>query len=272
MLIKPKYLLLMPLIWQQAKQVKKETIRLPEPTGKRQGVIPISNPVAPTKTNINTQNTTAYHLMIIGDSSAAGVGVKNQSDALASQLVINLTKQSKLRNNYHLLNWQLQATTGHNSFDVLTRLYALPTPAKPLNLMIVVVGVNDTTQMLSVTNWNSNLKEIIAIAKRKYHAKNIIFSAIPPVKNFPALPVPLNGLIADKATELDNAMAQVCDEYDSVYYVSFDIPFKPSVPHAKATKAIKGASNEYFASDGFHPSKLTYKVWAEQLANFITTL
>lgn len=269
-----KHLLFAPLIWQQGKRVKQNTLRLQEPRGDRHGIVPIHLPNGDLANQPSTQETTnkqakaSYRLMIIGDSSAAGVGVNTQEQALSGQLTQQLAQQAKFYNHYTHIDWQLHATTGHNSFDVLTRLYALPTPAKPLDLMIVVVGVNDTTQMMSLANWQANLKEIITVAQLKHKPKHIIFSAIPPVRHFPALPTPLNEFIANKATKLDDAMAKICEEHDRIHYVSFDFPFSSSALKSKNNKKV----HKYFASDGFHPSELTYKLWANQLASFITKL
>ena len=59
----------------QALLLRKHALRLPEATGARQGS---SGEGAPLR------------VLIIGDSSAAGVGVSTQHDALAGQLAIAL--------------------------------------------------------------------------------------------------------------------------------------------------------------------------------------
>lgn len=270
-----KHLLFAPLIWQQGKRVKQNTLRLHEPRGDRHGIVPIHLPNGDLANQPETQESTkeqakaSYRLMIVGDSSAAGVGVDTQIQGLSGQLTKQLAKQAKVYNHYTHIDWQLHATTGHNSFDLLRRLYVLHASPYPLDLMIVVVGVNDTTQMMSVANWQANLKEIITVAQLKHKPKHIIFSAIPPVRHLPALPTPLNEFIANKASKLDDVMEKICEEHDRIHYVSFDFPFSSSTLKSKNNKK---QIHKYFASDGFHPSELTYKLWANQLASFITKL
>lgn len=273
MITKPKHLLFAPLLWQQGKRVKRDTPSLPEPTGDRHGMVALSS----TNANNKQAEHNAYRLMIVGDSSAAGVGVDTQEQALAHQLVKNFKQQPHFCQNYTHIDWQLHATTGHTSFDVLRRLYVLAPSPKPIDLMIIVVGVNDTTSMLSLDNWKANIEEIITVAQLKHSPKNIIFSALPPIRHFPALPVPLNGLIGDKAEQLDTALAEICDDFNHIHYTSFSLPFDLAKRQFTFSSGKKANSNDahiakYFAIDGFHPSDLTYQYWAEQLTEVIIKL
>ncbi|PIE48025.1 MAG: hypothetical protein CSA42_00770 [Gammaproteobacteria bacterium] len=265
MITKPKHLLFAPLLWQQGKRVKKDTPSLPEPTGDRHGIVALSN------SNDKTDKHKVYRLMVVGDSSAAGVGVDTQDEALTQQLVANLTQQTDFCQNYTHIDWQLHATTGHTSFDVLRRLYVLTPSPKPIDLMVIIVGINDTTSMLSLKNWKTNIQEIITVAQLKHRPKSIIFSALPPIRYFPALPVPLNRLIGDKAEQLDSALAEICTDFNNVHYTSFNLPFDLTKRQFtfRANKQPDTNIAKYFAIDGFHPSGLTYQYWAKQLAEAI---
>ncbi len=118
--------------------------------------------------------------------------------------------------------------------------------------------MNDVTAMRPLHIWKSNLSEIVQIARHKFQPKQIIFTAIPPLEIFPALPYPLNGFISDKEKQLNHAMQAFCESLDNVNFANFNL--------------LIGESNQvqdYFAKDGFHPSALTYKLWAEQLAESV---
>lgn len=207
MILTAKHLVFAPLYWKQAKRIKRDTPSLPEAKGDRQGTRLIANAPSALPT---------YQLMIVGDSSAAGVGVLQQEQALMGQLVQQLANTETLAYQFSHIDWQLHATTGHTSFDVLRRFYTLPYSTQPVDTLVIVIGVNDVTKMQSLANWQHNLSEIIKIANHKFSPKNIVFTAIP--------------------------------------------------------AAASQQPSDYFAEDGFHPSALTYQLWAEFLAEFIHEL
>ena len=70
--------MLIPALLIQGYEVKKNTLRLPEPDGNRQGTIGAGNPLS---------------ILILGDSAAAGVGVQIQEDALLGLVLKQLKNQ-----------------------------------------------------------------------------------------------------------------------------------------------------------------------------------
>ena len=183
-----------PLYLIQARKLKQDTARLPEATGERVGVVTL-NPSSK-KPNLS--------LMMVGDSSACGVGVTHQDEALIGQVLVNLQTDAGLSQQFAGIDWQLHATTGHTSFDVLRRLYVLPKPSQPIDVMVIVV-VNDVTISIPMDVWQNNLSKILAIAHRKFGVKHLFFTALPPMALFPALPKPLNAFVCKKSDVYDDA-------------------------------------------------------------------
>src|SRR5882757_272104 len=93
-----------PVLLAQGRYVRRVTPRLPEPEGLRQG-IEGSGPL--------------LRLLILGDSSAAGVGVATQAEALSGRLVAALATTFRV-------SWKLVATSGLTSAEVLKLLEAEP--------------------------------------------------------------------------------------------------------------------------------------------------
>ncbi|WP_201586730.1 SGNH/GDSL hydrolase family protein [Psychrobacter jeotgali] len=257
-----KDVLLAPIYLYQGHKVKRDTVRLPEPEGERHGSVKLN------VTEAANDNLPTFQLMIVGDSSAAGVGSDTQTDALAGKLIPALQQQPAIDSSFAQLDWSLQATTGHTSFDILRRLYVLPTPNEAIDVMILSLGVNDTTANVATETWQQQLEEIIAVAKRKFKVKTLIFSSLPPMAKMPALPSPLNGFIGAKATKLDDILQQVCSEHDGVYYMAADFA-RMAEEHSNG-EPIDGTV--MFARDGFHPSSITYGYWALQLSDLIAQL
>ena len=271
-----KDMLLAPVYLYQGRKVKRDTVRLPEPIGDRFGHINLNSG----KDNkVTSQNLPTLRLMIVGDSAAAGVGSETQQHALSGYLIPALQQHHAIYSQFQALNWCLQATTGHTSFDILRRLYVLAQPSQPIDVMVVSVGVNDTTANVSTAKWQQQLADIITIAQRKFGVRQLIFCSLPPMTHMPALPAPLSHFIGAKAAKLDQVLQHVCTQHichqdKGVHYMAADFT-QMAVDHANAINAHPGAPLDkatMFASDGFHPSSITYRYWAEQLAELIGTL
>ncbi|WP_439276638.1 SGNH/GDSL hydrolase family protein, partial [Psychrobacter sp. 1U2] len=264
-----KDVLLAPIYLYQGHKVKRDTVRLPEPDGERHGHIQLGDSQLRDSAKMAVSKITrTLSLMIVGDSAAAGVGSLTQQEALAGKLIPALQQQPVINAHFDALNWELQATTGHTSFDILRRLYILPTPSQPVDIMVLSVGVNDTTSNVSTAKWQHQLEQIITIAQRKFGVQTLIFSSLPPMAQMPALPSPLNNFIGAKATKLDQVLQDVCAKYNDVHYMAANFTLMTE-KHANGTP-IDSAT--MFASDGFHPSSLTYGFWAQQLAELMGQL
>lgn len=256
--------LLAPIYLYQGRKIKRDTVRLPEPNGERHGQVQLNDAIE----SLKEAHKRTLNLMVVGDSAAAGVGSETQQEALVGNLIPVLTQQSAIQNQFDTLNWSLQATTGHTSFDILRRLYVLPAPSQPVDVMVLSVGVNDTTSKVSVDKWQQQIESIIAIAQRKFGVRELIFLSLPPMAQMPAIPAPLSNFVGAKASILDNTLQQVCAAHDSVTYMATDFP-RMIAEHSNGTPIdIK----VMFASDGFHPSSLMYGYWAQQLSELIIQL
>ncbi len=267
-----KDVLLAPIYLYQGRKVKRNTLRLPEPEGARCGRVSLGEAIDNTSDNISdniSDSQQTLSLMIVGDSAAAGVGSQTQQDALAGQLIPALQQQALANQafgkQFNELTWSLQATTGHTSFDILRRLYVLSKPSQPLNVMVISVGVNDTTAKVSTVQWQQQIEAIIAIAQRKFGVQQLIFARLPQMAQMPALPVPLNGYVGSKALVLDDILQQVCSDYNGVTYMATDFA-RMLDEHANGEPIDIAVM---FADDGFHPSSLMYGYWAQQLAELI---
>ena len=259
-----KDVFLAPVYLYQGHKIKRDTVRLPEPNGERHGQVQLNSTTDTPKEHTQPM----LNLMIVGDSAAAGVGSQTQQEALVGNLIPLLTQQPIIQTKFNILNWSLQATTGHTSFDILRRLYIMPAPNLPIDVMILSVGVNDTTSSVSVNKWQQQIEDIVAIAQRKFGVRELVFLSLPPMAQMPAIPAPLNNFVGAKASILDNTLQQVCTAHDGVTYMATDFA-RMIDEHSNGTPID---IRVMFASDGFHPSSLMYGYWAQQLAELIIQL
>lgn len=257
-----KDMLLAPIYLYQGNKAKRNTVRLPEPEGERHGYVQL---------NSNADSILpVLNLMLVGDSAAAGVGSQTQADALAGKLLPALRDKPTIQIKFNALKWSVQATTGHTSFDILRRLYVLPTPDQSVDVMVLSVGVNDTTANVSMSKWQQQIQEIIVIAQRKFGVQTLIFLSLPLMEQMPALPVPLNGYVGLKAAQLDKVLQRICSESEGVHYMATD--WASMIADYSKGKDGPIEKEAMFASDGFHPSSITYGYWALQLSDLITEL
>lgn len=229
----------LPLLMYQGKQVRKHTLRLPPPTGARKGCVQHENSHSQ---NEYSQNSHSLNLLVLGDSAAEGVGAITQETALLGQLVGLLTGT-------HSVNFQLIANTGDTTADVIAHLkkyMADDDCIENIDLVVVSTGVNDVTTLTKVTAWQQQITQLIYLLQHKLGAKHIVFTAVPPMQLFTALPTPLNTWLGLRATMLNQALEKICDQQPHIDFLALTLSNDPA----------------YLATDGFHPSALTYSKWA----------
>jgi len=219
---------LAPIFILQGRYVRKVTPKLPEAAGNREHLI----------------DTNAKRLLILGDSAAAGVGVKHQKQALSGRLASQLSATEQL-------NWQLLATSGHTSQDLINQIKTMPTTH--FDIAVISIGVNDVTKRTSTKRWQANIETIISLLTNKFCVKKIVLSAVPPMHLFPALPQPLRWWLGKGARMLNEIIENTAKQHHHVHYLAMSFPFK----------------KEYMASDGFHPGAQAYTLWAQAIVELL---
>jgi len=226
-------LVLSPLLVAQAVATRARLPRLPEAGGARRGEVG-RGPL--------------LRLLIAGDSSAAGVGVVTQRQALAPQLAARLAAATGRR-----VRWELHARSGLTSRQTLQLLRAeLPAHA---DLAVVVTGVNDVVDQIpshravaareALANWLRNAQAV----------QHVVYAPLPPVHRFPGLPQPLRWIAGADARRHNAALRRWVATRGDVSCVDMSMP-------------LDAAS---MASDGFHPGEPVYRYCAGAIAQHIAT-
>jgi len=221
---------LAPLLLAQGLKVRRRALILPEADGPRHG----------------TQGDgPALRLLIVGDSSAAGVGARTQTEALAGQLAARLAP-------HHRVSWQVIARTGETTVQALDRLNA--TAPAPFDLAITALGVNDVTHGVPLARWLDAQARLRTLLASRFGVAHVIQSGLPPMGAFPALPQPLRALIGMTAHRYDTALAAALAGSPTATHVAFSVRLTPGL----------------MAPDGFHPGPAGYALWADMLLPAIT--
>ncbi len=220
---------LAPLLVAQGLGIRRRVNRLPEPPGPREGHAGQGKPL---------------RLLIVGDSSAAGVGAGTQEAALSGQLVAQLVQD-------HLVSWKLLGETSATTKVILGRLSK--EPAVQYDVVVSALGVNDVTRASSRNTWMKRQEQLAEILTSKFGAQLIVASGLPPMGAYPKLPYPLRWVLGQHAKRLDHALAETCQTHPTLTHLPIDIPFEP----------------RFQAEDGYHPSEKAYALWAKLFAEHI---
>lgn len=224
-----------PLLWLQGRHVRKRTPVLPEPSGDRTG---------------QTGHGQALRLLILGDSSAAGVGVADQQAGLLGHILQALSP-------HYRVHYELRARTGARTRDSLADLHhAINNEWRSHGLFDVVVaalGVNDVTSQLSLKQWRKQQKTLLQTIHQKLKPRLLIISGLPPMHLFPALPVPLRFYLGSWAGLFNDELQLITQQFPQTAFLAVqNLPQPLDV-----------------ASDGFHPGPETYQKWGQAMADLI---
>jgi lysophospholipase L1-like esterase len=232
--------MLSPLLVAQAAMTKSRLPRLPEPSGARQGVAG------------KTTGAPLMRLLVTGDSSAAGVGVTTQRDALAWQLGQQLASRCAAQ-----MHWQLMARSGLTTAQTLAMLQAQQAQLLPAEIAVVVTGVNDVVDQVPSHRAVASRETLANWLRNAHGVLHVVFAPLPPVHQFPALPQPLRWIAGADALRHNHAMR---------YWVA------ERARHGQDVSAVDmcmSLNAEVMADDGFHPGKPVYRYCAERIAQHI---
>ncbi|MCI2400516.1 SGNH/GDSL hydrolase family protein [Aliiroseovarius subalbicans] len=218
-------LALLPVLVVQALMAKRGAQSLPEPPGPRSGTDGAGPPL---------------RILIVGDSSGAGVGAAHQDEALSGRLRDILAED-------HKVTWRLEARTGATTASTLETLHDVPHDC--YDVAVVALGVNDVTSGVTGRRLLAQRAALHRMLREDFGAARLVVSGMPPLGNFPLLPNPLRWVLGRTARRFDARLAS----QTGVEYIRFDLPFDARM----------------MASDGFHPGPPAYRVWAEHLAREI---
>lgn len=226
------------LLW-QARSARRHAVVLPEAAGPRAGVVG-RGPL--------------LRLLIVGDSSAAGVGAATQDEALAGQLTRTLAACARRR-----VRWRLIARSGLSAPALVEHLRQLDDPLPRADVAVAVLGVNDVVEQLPTGPALLARGELATLLQARCGVRHVVFAPLPPMHDFPLLPQPLRGVIGRDAARLDAAQAAWAAAR----------PGRPAVSHCPIDLRLSAAT---MAADGFHPGPAVYRVCGETLARHVAAL
>ena len=225
-------LALLPLLLAQGKRVRRDTPRLPEAGGPREGEVPGDG--------------VPIRLLLIGESTAAGVGAPDHERGLAGSTARTLAQATGRG-----VRWRVIGRNGATAHAARTELLA-DAAGVEADVVVVALGVNDTLRFHRSSRWRADLAALVDAIRGRCGAVPVVLASVPPVGRFPALPQPLRGALGLRASLLGRAAARLARESDGVVYDAL-LPLPEN--------EVAG----FFCEDAFHPSVDGYAVWGRSL-------
>ncbi len=220
-----------PFLFLQGRYVRRKVGKLPDASGDAAGSV--------------GSHAEIINLLVIGESTVAGVGAETHADALTGQFAKHLSAKFGKTVSYFALG-----ESGITVRETLRRLVP-QLPQTSADIILVALGANDVFTLSSPQKWRRNLSELLAILREKYPNSKILVANVPMVRDFIALPNPLRYVLSRLAKlHHFNAISLIKEMKNVVYFDD-----------------VKRVERDFF-SDGIHPSPKGYDQWAAAMVDF----
>lgn len=191
---------LLPLLYFQGKRVKASVPKLPlarDPSG---AVIQASTP--------------ELRLLLLGESTVAGVGVDRHEEGFAGALAQSLSIALN-----RTIRWEVHAKSGYTAEKVRTCI--LPNIETPeCDLIVVGLGENDAFGLHSPWQWQRSVGLLIDDIQVKYPGTPIVFANMPPIKLFPAFTGFIKFTVGNLVELLGESLNELVARRENVFYSS----------------------------------------------------
>ncbi|WP_310620986.1 SGNH/GDSL hydrolase family protein [Flexibacterium corallicola] len=225
-------LFLLPLYIIEGIRTRLSTLRLPSAIGPVSGTF---------KGNRNEDQ--EIRLLIVGDSTVAGVGVKTTDLALPYQLARALCEKSG-----KTVHWRAAGCNSAESTHI--RDLVIPNlPEEDYTHVFFSLGFNDLKNFRSQGKWKSGFGGLLYATRAKYPNSKIYWCKMMDPGRMPALKRGLVFVLRLRRKMISELGAALCEERGGTWI-----------------EPMKGTRAEYYCHDGVHPSEEGNRAWANHVA------
>jgi lysophospholipase L1-like esterase len=214
-----------PVLFAQGHRLRRDTPRLPDAAFPWQGTVAGPRPLS---------------LLVLGDSTAAGVGADTQDDALPGHLGRELAARTGRG-----VTWRALGENGADSHEIIER-YLDDATSEPYDVVFLSVGANDALGIRSRGAFARDIRHLLNRLRDASPNAVILVSSLPAFFRFELLPQPLKWNLYLHSSSLESGARAVAATMTGVHMSP------PPPPY----------TDGFFASDLFHPSASGYRDWA----------
>jgi len=186
-------------------------------------------------------------LLVLGDSSAASVGIELSENGLSAQLSALIAVRTG-----RSVRWRAAGFNSATSGQV--RDHVVPNLAPdPWTHIVLAIGTNDVKNFHSVRRFKKEFGGLLYALRAKWPDARIVWQPVIAMIDVPALPKALAMILEARAGAINAMGTRLCLE-------------RGGLP---ATRLAITGGTAGFSSDGFHASEAGYRAWAEHLLPFV---
>lgn len=188
-------------------------------------------------------------MVMLGDSTVAGLGSETVEDSLVLQTAQRVADQTG-----RAVHARGLGISGARAADV--RDEQVPRIEGPVDVVVIVIGSNDVTHLTPPWRFGDLTRTMIREAQRQAPGASIVLGGIPLFGEATALDEPLRSVVDAYAAVLRRVQQRAARNVDGATYVDIATEASPrfvGVPDA-------------MSRDGFHPARVGYGFWADALA------
>ena len=224
-----------PLLYLQGRYTRRKVGLLPDAAGERTGVIGGAGE--------------AVKLLVIGESTVAGLGARTHKEALAGQFAERLAGRTG-----RSVEWTVIGKNGVTARRTIDELVP-QIPDKQFDFILLGIGGNDVMKLSSPKKWRRDMLELLGILRDKNPNAVIFISNCPMIVLSPVIPHPIKFLLWELSKMHDRNIRDFTGEMDRVHYYPQPVDVE-----------LEG-----FFADGIHPSEQGYSDWAEAMMKHFDT-
>lgn len=221
-----------PLLWVQGQVTRWKVGVLPDAGGEKTGRV--------------GEGADTAKLLVLGESTVAGLGARTHDLALAGQFARHLSDQIERPVEWHVIG--LNGVTARRTIDELVPQI----PAIEFDYVLLGIGGNDVMKLSSPRKWRTDMLELIGILREKNPDAVIFISNCPMIIASPIMPQPIKAILWELSKMHNDNIRAFTREMDRVFYFPQPVNVK----------------FEGFFADGIHPSEQGYRDWSKAMIDY----
>jgi len=214
-----------PALYVQGRRLRRDTPRLPDAAQPWRGSVPGPNPL---------------RLLVLGDSTAAGVGAPTQEVALPGHLARGIAALSERG-----VEWRAIGENGVDAREFIAR-YLDDAASETWDVIFITLGANDALGLRSRGAFARDIRTILRRLRETSPDARMLVSSLPAFFRFELLPNPLRWNLYLHSRNLEAGARAMVSAFPGAHMSP------PPPPYTEG----------FFASDLFHPSAIGYRDWA----------
>ncbi len=220
-----------PFLYLQSQYIRRKIGRIPDASGETVG-------------KFGTENK-SVKLLVLGESTAAGMGARTHETALAGQFSRFLGEKINKSVEWHVVG-RSGITIKETIDELVPRI-----PGEKFDYILLALCGNEVLKLRSPISFRRDMTKLLSILHEKNPNATFFITNAPAVRLSPVLPNPIKFILGHLSALHDANAREFTAEMTNVFYFH-----QPTEVPAD------------FWADGIHPSEKGYTAWSKRMIEF----